>query len=151
MIFRSTVHHRNRWSVVRHLEASYDGGVVQRPRGVVRRRCRTTPGGVVTAVVSYDTSRRRTTPPSSSHPTLGNQRPMNVDYLFGTCLWQLLLLQDPQYFHLPCGHEFFSFKFRPSCTLACCVVYPGEETDSDWDSQATVLDEEPEEGDTDDK
>ena len=34
--------------------------------------------------------------------------------------------QDPQYFHLPCGHEFFSFKFRPSpvpwhaasCTLA---------------------------------
>jgi hypothetical protein len=30
-------------------------------------------------------------------------------------------------------------------------VYPGEETDSDWDSQATVLDEEPEEGDTDDK
>ena len=24
-------------------------------------------------------------------------------------------------------------------------------TDSDWDSQATVLDEEPEEGDTDDK
>ena len=26
-----------------------------------------------------------------------------------------------------------------------------EETDSDWDSQATVLDEEPEEGDTDDK
>ena len=65
--------------------------------------------------------------------------------------WQLLLLQDPQYFHLPCGHEFFSFKFRPSCTLACCVVYPGEETDSDWDSQATVLDEEPEEGDTDDK
>jgi hypothetical protein len=65
--------------------------------------------------------------------------------------WQLLLLQDPQYFHLPCGHEFFSFKFRPSCTLACCVVYPGEETESDWDSQATVLDEEPEEGDTDDK
>ena len=86
MIFRSTVHHRNRWSVVRHLEASYDGGVVQRPRGVVRRRCRTTPGGVVTTVVSYDTSRRRTTPPSSSHRTLGNQRPINVDYLFGTCL-----------------------------------------------------------------
>ena len=69
--------------------------------------------------------------------------------------WQLLLLQDPQYFHLPCGHEFVSFKFRDAsfalfCTLACCVVYPGKETDSDWDSQATVLDEEPEEGDTDD-
>ena len=28
--------------------------------------------------------RRRT--PSSSHRTLGNQRPINVDYLFGTCL-----------------------------------------------------------------
>jgi hypothetical protein len=71
------------------------------------------------------------------------------------CAWQLLLLQDPQYFHLPCDHEFFSFKFRPSCTLACCVVFSctlrGEETDSDWDSQATVLDEEPEEGDTDDQ
>ena len=65
--------------------------------------------------------------------------------------WQLFLLQDPQYFHLPCGHEFFSFKFRPSCTLACCVVYPGEETYSDWDSQATLLDEKPEEGNTDDK
>ena len=39
----------------------------------------------MTTVVSYDTSRRRTTPPSSSHRTLGNQRPINVDYLFGTC------------------------------------------------------------------
>ena len=94
----------------------------------------------MTTVVSYDTSRRRTTPPcSSSHRTLGNQRPINVDYLFGTCLAVASSSgSSAQYFHLPCGHEFFSFKFRPSCTLACCVVYPGEETDSDWDSQATV-------------
>jgi len=33
--------------------------------------------------------------------------------------------------------------------LACST--PSRATDSDWDSQATVLDEEPEEGDTDDK
>ena len=106
----------------------------------------------MTAVVSYDTSRRRTTPPSSSHRTLGNQRPINVDYLFGTCLAVASSSgSSAQYFHLPCGHEFFSFKFLPSCTLACCVVYPGEETNSDWDSQATVLDEKPEEGNTDDK
>lgn len=42
---------------------------------------------------------------------------------------------------MPCGDELFNFKFRPGCTLACCVKYPGEETDSDWDSQATVPDE----------
>ena len=50
-------------------------------------------------------------------------------------------MNDAEYNHLPCGHEFFSFKWRPGCTLACCVKYPGEETDSDWDSQATVPDE----------
>ena len=48
---------------------------------------------------------------------------------------------DPMYEHVPCGDDFFSFKFRPGCILACCVKYPGEETDSDWDSQATVLDD----------
>jgi hypothetical protein len=56
-------------------------------------------------------------------------------------VWQLL--KDPMYEHIPCGDNFFSGKFRPGCTLPCCVVYPGEETDSDWDSQATVLDEQP--------
>ena len=28
----------------------------------------------------------------------------------------MLVCTYTQYFHLPCGHEFFSFKFRPSCT-----------------------------------
>ena len=42
-------------------------------------------------------------------------------------------------------------QVSPFLYLACSVVYPGEGTDSDWDSQATVLDEEPEEGDTNDK
>ena len=112
MIFRSTVHHRNRWSVVRHLEASYDGGVVQRPRGVVRRRCRTTPGGVVTTVVSYDTSRRRTTPPSSSHRTLGNQRPINVDRILSTSTCLVVTSSLASSFALPVPWH------AASCTLA---------------------------------
>ena len=119
-------------------EGSYDGGVVrrpevcrttavtgviQRPRGVVRQRCRTTPGGVVTTVVSYDTSRRRTTPPLSSHRTLGNQRPINVDYLFGACL-AVASSSGSSVLPPALWPRVLCFKFRPSCTwhAASCTL-----------------------------
>ena len=53
---------------------------------------------------------------------------------------QRLFLEDPNYNHLPCGALFFGGYWRAGCTLSCCVVPIKDETDSEWDPDATDVD-----------
>ena len=45
--------------------------------------------------------------------------------------------KDPNYNHIPCGDPFFGGYWRSACTLPCCVVPIKDETDSEWDPDAT--------------
>ena len=60
---------------------------------------------------------------------------------------QRLFLEDPKYNHLPCGALFFGGYWRAGCTLSCCVVPIKDETDSEWDPDATDVETD---ADTDD-
>ena len=53
---------------------------------------------------------------------------------------QRLFLEDPNYNHVPCGDPFFGGYWRGGCTLSCCVVPIKDETDSEWDPDATDVD-----------
>ena len=53
---------------------------------------------------------------------------------------QPLFLEDPNYNHIPCGDPFFGGYWRGGCTLSCCVVPIEDETDSEWDPDATDVD-----------
>jgi len=54
---------------------------------------------------------------------------------------QRSLMEDPNYNHIPCGDPlWFDGYWRMNCTLPCCVVPIKDETDSEWDPDATDLD-----------
>ena len=61
----------------------------------------------------------------------------NTYSLLGIRCRLLLGLWPLPYNHIPCGDPFFGGYWRSACTLPCCVVPIKDETDSEWDPDAT--------------
>ena len=50
-------------------------------------------------------------------------------------------MEDPDYNHIPCGDPLWFYgHWRMHCTLPCCVIPIKDETDSEWDPDATNVD-----------